>query len=354
MASRVITASNLTKMQVFLRRFVAVFMLSVFLWSCGSDPLDVDVSGIEVDFTYRRFDQEFVALDFRAPDASQILYQSYGTFAKDFTHQLLSFEAPQDREHFELCENFIRDPYMGKVYAAIQEVHNSRIEAYNTDLESAFTHLKFHFPEVQVPEVIYFHSGFFADTYVAPGQLAIGLDYYLGPEHPIVQSLPSEVAHYQRSKMRPDQLVVGAMGDFFADYFEGVERGERLVDHLVHQGKFMYILDAAMPHTPDSIKMRYTSSEMEWAQENETLVWMELADQSVMFDDSQVNVGKWINDGPWTNAGQIPDSSPSRLGIYIGWQMVRDYMEEHPEKTPRDLMNMSDAQVILSAYSPRD
>lgn len=341
-------------MVVSLRPVLAVFMLSVFLCSCSSDPLDVDVSEFEVSITSRRFDQEFAALNFRAPDASQNLYQSYGTFAKDFAHQLLSFEAPDDRERFELCENFVRDPYMLKVYGAIQEVHNPNIATYDAQFEDAFAHLRYHFPELEVPEIIYFHSGFFADTYVAPGQMAIGLDYYLGPEHPIVQGLPSEVSHFQRAKMRPDQLVIGALGDFLADFFRQVDHGDRLVDHLVHQGKFMYLLDAALPNVADSIKIRYSSAEMEWAAENELLVWKELADQQVMFDDSPVNIGKWINDGPWTNAGYIPETSPSRLGIYIGWQMVKDYMEEHPELTPKDLVNTSDPQVILSAYSARD
>jgi hypothetical protein len=61
---------------------------------------------------------------------------------------------------------------------------------------------------------------------------------------------------------------------------------------------------------------------------------------------------KYINDGP--NTSGFPPSAPSKLGAFIGWQIVRQYMKKFPETTLADLMQNSDYQKILndSKYFP--
>lgn len=340
-------------MATSVRHLLALFFLFLVLTACDSNPLDVDVSGVEIKLHTYRFDQEFFALDFQEPDTYQKLYQTYGDFAQDYTEYLLSYEPQSEGDRFALCQNFVQDAMMKRVYEAIQTVHNPRIDQYSAQLEDGFAHLKYHLPELEVPQVVYFHSGFYADTYVSSGILAIGLDYYLGPDHPIVEGLPGDVAPlYVRSKMRPDYVAVDAMGTFLADrYLAGFE-GDRLLDNLIAQGKLMYLLDAAFPTLADCTKIRYTEQEMYWAQEAEANVWLELAHQEVMYNTNPVENRKWINDGPWTIAGQIPDTSPSRLGIYMGWQIVRAYMKDHPELGVRDLLAQGNHQLILNSYVP--
>lgn len=338
-----------------LQWFTGLTITGLVLISCGSNPLDVDVDGVQVELVTHRFDREFFALDFHAPDAGQKLYQQHGQFAEDFAAYLLSYEPPELQDDFARCAAFTTDPYMRQVYDAIQSVHpDAATDAYAASLEDAFRHLKYHFPALEVPEVFFFHSGFYADTYVAPGQIAIGLDYYLGAQHEVVQSLPSEVPVYQREKMRPDYVVTGTLGDYLADQFSAEVPGDKLVDLLIEHGKLMYLMDAALPNTPDSTKIRYTAAEIAWAEENEFRVWQELAKQEVLYNDVGMDNYKWINDGPWTNAGQIPETSPSRLGVWIGWQVVRDFMAEHPELQVVDLLKETNNGYILSAYNPRD
>jgi hypothetical protein len=41
-------------------------------------------------------------------------------------------------------------------------------------------------------------------------------------------------------------------------------------------------------------------------------------------------------------------------GKWLGWQIVRKFMDENPKVQPSDLFNMDDAQIILnrSGYKP--
>jgi uncharacterized protein YjaZ len=63
-----------------------------------------------------------------------------------------------------------------------------------------------------------------------------------------------------------------------------------------------------------------------------------------------MEISKWVNDGPFTSG--LPQESPSRVGIWIGWQMVKQYMEKNPSLTIPQLMDFEDVSVILNNYKP--
>ena len=46
--------------------------------------------------------------------------------------------------------------------------------------------------------------------------------------------------------------------------------------------------------------------------------------------------------------------SPSRLGIWIGWHIVSDYMKNNPETKLNELFKITDSQQLLhdSGYKP--
>ena len=63
----------------------------------------------------------------------------------------------------------------------------------------------------------------------------------------------------------------------------------------------------------------------------------------------------YLTDGPFTpGLGDKSESAP-KLGIWIGWQMVKKYMVENPDVTLQKLMADTDAQKILtkSKYKPK-
>ena len=55
----------------------------------------------------------------------------------------------------------------------------------------------------------------------------------------------------------------------------------------------------------------------------------------------------YFNEAPFTKG--LPKESPDRLGQYIGWKMVRKYMEQHSDLPLEKLLNVPFAQ-IMQAY----
>jgi uncharacterized protein YjaZ len=81
-------------------------------------------------------------------------------------------------------------------------------------------------------------------------------------------------------------------------------------------------------------------------------VWKEIARQEVLFSKNRTEVQKWFEYGPFTNAENVPQESAPQLGVFMGLQMVKSYMENHPEISVIQLLKEDNAQKILQAYKP--
>lgn len=76
-------------------------------------------------------------------------------------------------------------------------------------------------------------------------------------------------------------------------------------------------------------------------------MWLHLVEKKMLYSSNRMDIIRYINDGPYTSG--FPTESPARTGIWIGWQIVRQYMDKHPETTLPELMNNIDYQGILNA-----
>jgi uncharacterized protein YjaZ len=144
-----------------------------------------------------------------------------------------------------------------------------------------------------------------------------------------------------------DVMYVWAMGEF-----EAGENATTLLDHMVHEGKILYFMQAMMPSAHDSLLIGYTSGQVEWCKKNETQMWTYLIEKEMLYSTKQMDVVRYINDGPQTSG--FPAESPGRTGAWLGWQIIRKYMKRNPEITLANLMANNNYQEILnaSAYLP--
>ena len=63
---------------------------------------------------------------------------------------------------------------------------------------------------------------------------------------------------------------------------------------------------------------------------------------------------KFIGESP--NVYEISEKCPGRIGAWLGWEIVKKYMDKNPEVSIVDLMNDTDAHRIfqMSGYKPRN
>ncbi len=116
---------------------------------------------------------------------------------------------------------------------------------------------------------------------------------------------------------------------------------------MIQWGKVYFILHAIDPDLPEHIVLRYQKQKYKWCLNNEDKVWKYIVSQSLVFSKNERDISNFINDGPFTPG--LPEKGPDRLGQYIGFKMVSNFMDNHENKTLSDLLN-TPYNTILQEY----
>ncbi len=323
--------------------------------SCASDPLDVDVSNVAIDIPVERMEQELILELDSVAEARELnaqLLDKYGLLYEIFVREMIKEGSAHDPMVGDyLYRRFKEDQLMKESLPDVQSEF-ADFQSWEQDIESAFKYYRHYFPDSALPErVVTFYSYFNAPAFVVEDDICLGLEMYLGAEHPSMQKLPPNVfPNYFKERMDKKFLVSNAVKAWLLEKFYR-DIGDDLLSQFVAAGKIMYLMDAMMPNTADHLKIGYTEEALAWAQASEEAVWQELVDGKKLYSKDDMIATNWIDDGPFTKG--LPKESPSRMGIWMGWQMVRDYMKKNPEVTLLELIEEPNSQRILKHYDPK-
>jgi hypothetical protein len=159
---------------------------------------------------------------------------------------------------------------------------------------------------------------------------------------------------YKIARMNKTYIPVDCMKGWAQSEFPGGPMVEKsLLSQMIYQGKILYFLDAMMPDISDTLKIGYTNTQLDWCVKNEKNIWAFFIEKKLLFSSNSVEFLKFINDGPTTNG--LPKEAPAQLGSWIGWQIVREYMNNNKNVTLEELMKEPNEQKVLnlSKYKPK-
>ena len=330
--------------------FLIIVLLSFWLGACKFDKGKniPDVSHIEVDIKIKRFEKDLMTMDTnyikRDMDA---LIARYPVFMKEaFLPRILPM-----LQDTTIMKQFLISPGIQNLYDTCLVVFNDPSDL-EREFESAFRFYKYYFPDKKVPEVVSLISEYTIGAFTLEEDLlGIGWDFYLGADYPHYD--PNFFPNYIKRTMNKEHLVAKSMEAVATDIVGDAE-GERLIDMMITNGKILYVLDQFLPDTPDSIKLAYTSAQVEWCENNEAELWSYFLIDDLLYSSNMRDIRKLVDYSPF-GTSQMPAEAPGRSANWMGWQIVKSYMNRHSEATLADLLNIKDAQTILdkARYKPR-
>ncbi|WP_461631117.1 gliding motility lipoprotein GldB [Labilibaculum euxinus] len=324
-----------------------LILLLGFLFSCNSDTKSPDVSNIDLEVKIQRFEQELFAVK-QESDLNQ-LRQQYPDVLQLYSNKVIGLGDSDDSDYMVYLNKFLTDSTMNQVADSVAKKFPT-LDKEEKELTNAFKYLKYYFPEKPVPNCCSQISGFNQSIVVAQNLIGISLDKYLGKYCAFYSYLGTPM--YARENMIPERIVQDVVLAYALTEFPFTPLKDDLISNMIYQGKIRYFLQAMMPQKSEADVMKYSQKELEWCEENDELMWGYIIEQKHLFTSEYRTVIKYINDGPFTPG--MPQESPSRTGIWIGWQIVKEYMAKHPEVTINQLMTENDYAAILreSAYQP--
>ena len=332
--------------------FKYIFLLIIIIGfnTCTNNPLDVDVSDIDLSIDIDRFDVDLSNADIENIDSSIIvLYEKYDKFFDLYNHKIINIGSSNSSNYAQYFHDFISDFTVNEIMVAVQKEFVGD-DDIRLGLQNAFRHVKYYYPKYKMPQIITFVAGFNQSIVIDENILAVGLDKYIGVNSDIYKHLG--VPMYKKQNMHRSKIPSDCMRAIAITEYEFSDSVNNLLCHMIYEGKIMYFVDAMLPSQPDSLKIGYTKKQLEWCKRNEKSMWTFFIEKKVLFSTEYMQIKRYIDDSPFT--ATFSQLSPGRTGVWLGWQIVQSYMKNNPELSLQDLMLDNDYQRILnkSKYKP--
>ena len=125
---------------------------------------------------------------------------------------------------------------------------------------------------------------------------------------------------------------------------------------LIYYGKQLYFMDKVIPFKTDAEKIAYTQEKLEWSKANEFQIWQYFVDRELLFSTDSKLPGRFINPAPFSKfqLEQIDNESPGKIGQFIGWMIVRSYMENN-EVSFQEMLSKSAEEIFNNSnYKPQE
>ena len=345
-----------------MKQVFVIFLLFTIFLSCNKGPKKPDISNIKVDLAVRRFEKDFFGADTMNLDASiQKLEKSYPFFFNDYIEKIIGLD-PSDSSTFKTgVVRFIID--YKPVYDSTMVIEKD-IPVVASEIEEALRYAKYYFPQYKLPtEFITFIGPMDAFVNSATGShaeiitsnaLCTGLQLHLGSNSSFYNSGPGQQLYpeYISRKFSTEYISVNCMKNIIDDIFPPNYNSKNFLDIMIDQGKRMYILDLLLPDKKDEIKLGYTSAQLKGAYDNEAFIWNYFTENNLLFESDFIKIRSFISDGPSTS--EFGFGSPGFISLFMGRQIVRQYMENTSEPNISKLINTDAAKVLAgSKYKPR-
>lgn len=333
---------------------VLIIISFIFLFACkNNNKFDTDVSDIKVEVKTKHFEEDLFKFNLDSADYYVGLYRKkYGEFFKLFNYQITEIGPSESKTYPENLDMFVR--YWKT--EQIPEILDSAFADFDIeqvpDIQKAFQHYKYYFPEDTIPEIYTFFSSFGYSVVTLEGIVGLGLDKYLGKKFNYLYDKVGW-SMYQKRRMVKEMIPVDIMRAVaVADYPYDEEGGDNMLKKMIYEGKIQYYQNCMLPDVADTLKWRYTGRQLAWAEKYENKIWSYIAEQKLLFSSDQNEIRKMTGDGPYTSA--FTDVSAPRAGCFIGYKIVEKYMDNNKNLTLKDLMEEKNARKILEGakYNP--
>lgn len=322
-------------LNILQKKLVFCIVFFVFIGCNSTDENESVIRDLAVNIKLDRFDLKFYG---QGPEALPELKKKYPyLFPKQFTD---SVWISRQQDSLQL----ILQKAVGEVFEDTSQLEEK--------INHLFKHLKFHFPTVKTPHVVTLTNNvdYQIKTVYSDSILLISLDTFLGASHELYQGIPNYIRKELDQIYIPSQIV-----EKFASYNLPPEEDRTFLAQMLFEGKKMYLQDLLLPHEADWVKIAYSEKELNWVKENELYIWQYFIEQQILYKTDPKLVQRFLEPAPFSKFYlQLDNESPGRVGRWIGWQIIKSYINQNPETPLEALLKMPAQELFQRAkYKPK-
>ena len=322
---------------------------SALLTACNRPKRAADIDDIDLNVTIERFDSALWTMDrHNLAEAVVRLDSAFPDITPVYLEHVVEFGAVGDTITVHNLQKFFADTAVTQLYTETQ-ARFANLGDYEKTLTDAFKRAKYFFPEKPTPRLYAHLSGLNQSMVVGDGFVSGSIDNYMGSDYPLYARVG--IYRYLRQNMRPEKLVPDYIVAWLTTEYPFVQHSGELVEEMIYRGKILYTASVLLPNLPDSVIIGYSAEQWKWCLKYEHDMWMVLVGSKHLFSrDAMIRI-KYMNDAPFTKP--FTQESPGRAGAFVGWRIVEQYMREHPEVSPKELLLRTADEIMRETpYNP--
>lgn len=243
----------------------------------------------------------------------------------------------------------MENPQWKELYKEVEKKY-SDFGKQTSEIEDLFKHIKYYFPTAVTPKVytVIAEMDYNTKAIYANDKLIIALELYLGKDHKFYDKAKYIKQNFEERQMMPDIVTSFSLGKI------PPPREKTLLDEMIYYGKQLYLKDALLPEYNDAEKIGYLPEQITWCQENESYIWRYFIEKELLYSTDSKLPNRFTNMAPFSKFYlEIDNESPGRVGQWIGWQIVRSYMQNN-EVALQDMLKMDSKEIFeKSKYKPK-
>ncbi len=338
-----------------MNKWLCFAFASLICFVACKDKRDIpDVSDIKADVTVKRFERDFFSIDTNQIETSlNKLQQQYGPFLNDYLYNILSLPSVPDSV-VKNVKLFMHDykPF----YDSVQQTFSS-FDKQEKEIKRGLQFVKYYFPKYELPKQIITFVGPFEgySNVLTSSGIAVGLQLYMGNNFTAYKTdfFREVYPDYQSRRFEAGYISVNSMTNIINDIYPTQSGTKTLIEQMIEEGKRMYLLDMVLPETADSLKTGYTAAQLKGCYDNEAAIWNYFIENNLLYINDPSQIRDYTNDAPRTET--LGPQSPGNIGLFIGWQIVKKWMNERGKATNMEqLIQTDDKQIFQEAkYKPR-
>ena len=323
--------------------FKIIISASIIFTSCDSNRLEIDTSNSKVNLVFNNYEQDLFNVD-----QTQI--------AKQLDNWAIKYPPFVNGDYKKPANIYVLKDYLNnELNLKLWNDWSEKIGDYEpikSDLESAFQHYKYYYPNDSTPPIYTYISGLNYEEPIVFSQygIIIGIDMFYGSDYQPYKKL--QIPGFLSNNFNKEYIAPIVMRDFAKQKFKAFLSGKTMLDNMIGLGKIEYFLEAMMPNMVDSARFQFTEKQMNWCNSHEGAFWKHLTMKNLLFSKDLHSYKKYLQPGPFVSS--LERDSPGRAGVYIGYKIVKKYMERNPNISLNELMIDTDFNALFSGakYKP--
>jgi hypothetical protein len=337
-----------------MKQLLIVTLVQVFFISCKYKSNTPIIENIKVNATIERIDQAFFDSTKPMQQRFEECRKKYGNLFEYYLFDAgITDMAAQSGSIGAAATLFTQ--YHRPIYDSAQVLYKDA-KWLEKDFEKSYKLLKYYEPSFTEPKMFSFLSAFntseqklYDGIQYQQDTLIIYWQMFLGQGSQFYD--PQTYYDYLQVRFNKNYIVRNALVEILEARHPETALDMPLIERFIEAGKRMYYLEKLMPDAAPEVKFGFKPKQLKDCNDKEKEIWAFFVSNDLLFKTEETIIREYLREQPFTK--QMGTDSPGNIGVYVGYQIVKNYMNSNANITPSQLIKIDAKKIYSEAkYKP--